>query len=192
MENQRSSFLLEPPERPLSSSMALLRQAKFSLRESNLVKIEGALRSLSDEQIWWRPNESCNSIGNLLLHLAGNLRQWVIAGVGGAEDLRDRQREFTERKQISKVDLLGLLKNTIDEVEAVIANIENELSIAKSDEPLQRECLPQGFSQTVFDVLFHVVEHFSYHTGQIIFIAKTLESGQLKFYDDRLLSGRNA
>jgi uncharacterized damage-inducible protein DinB len=188
MKNPQSSFLLEPPEQPMSAAMALLRQARFSLRESYLVKIGGALEVLSDEQIWWRPNESSNSIGNLTLHLAGNLRQWVIAGVGGAQDVRDRQREFTERKQTSKGELLDMLRTTLAEVELVIANVEKEIAMVKSDLPLQRECLPQGFRQTVFDVIFHVVEHFSYHTGQIIYIAKLLESGQVRFYDDRMLS----
>jgi uncharacterized damage-inducible protein DinB len=187
MNNQRTSFLLEPPELPLPTALAFLRQARFSLRESYLVKLEGALGLLSDQQIWWRPNESSNSIGNLLLHLAGNVRQWVIAGVGGAQDVRDRPREFTERKQISKAELIDLLKTTIDEVDAVMAKIEREIAIARSDEPLQRECLPQGFRQTVFDAIFHVVEHFSYHTGQIIYIAKSLESGQLRFYDEEKL-----
>src|SRR5215510_8601666 len=115
MNNPRSSFLLEPPQQPLPTALAFLRQARFCLRESYLVKVEGALEMLSDEQVWWRPNESSNSIGNLLLHLAGNLRQWVIAGVGKAEDLRDRQREFTERKQISKAELLDLLRTTLAE-----------------------------------------------------------------------------
>jgi len=191
MNNLRSSFLLEPPEQPLPPALAFIRQARFCLRESYLVKIEGALGALSDDQIWSRPNESSNSIGNLLLHLAGNLRQWVIAGVGGAEDLRDRQREFNERNQIGKAELLDLLKTTIAEVHAVMADLEKEINITKSDEPLQRECLPQGFRQTVFDVLFHIVEHFSYHTGQIVYIAKSLESGQVRFYDDRQLSGRS-
>jgi uncharacterized damage-inducible protein DinB len=192
MKNPRSSFLLEPPERSQSIALAFLRQARFCLREVSLDKIEGALGLLSDEQIWWRPNEASNSIGNLLLHLAGNARQWVIAGVGGASDVRDRQREFTERKRMSKADLLDLLKVTLGEVDAVMAKIEREVAIAQSDEPLQRECLPQGFRQTVFDAIFHVVEHFTYHTGQIIYIAKSLEPSRVQFYDNQQLSGKSS
>jgi len=188
MKNLRSNFLLEPPEQPLPAALAFIRQARFCLQESYLIKIESALAVLGDEQIWWRPNELSNSIGNLLLHLAGNLRQWLIAGVGGAVYVRDREREFTEREQKSKSELLALLKTTLDEVDAVMADIEKEITLARSDESLQRVCLPQGFRQTVIDVIFHVVEHFSYHTGQIIYIAKSLESGQVRFYDDRQLN----
>ncbi len=97
-------------------------------------------------------------------------------------------RRFTEREQMSKAELLDLLKVTLDEVDAVMAKIEREVTIAQSDEPLQRECLPQGFRQTVFDSIFHVIEHFGYHIGQIIYIAKSLESGRVQFYDNQQLS----
>ena len=98
MKKTRSSFLLEPPEQPLPASQAFLRQARFRLKEDYPVKIAGALAELTDAQIWWRPNEASNSIGNLILHLCGNIRQWMIAGVGGATDQRDRDSEFAERR----------------------------------------------------------------------------------------------
>ena len=99
MKESRRSFLLPPPERPLPAGIAFLRQARFRLREDDRVKIGGALAALSDEQVWWRPNEASNSAGNLLLHLAGNMRQWVVAGVGGEPDRRDRPRELRRVEQ---------------------------------------------------------------------------------------------
>src|SRR5262249_39601885 len=131
---------------------------------------------------------SSNSIGNLLLHLSGNVRQWIISGVGGAVDTRDRAQEFAARGSINKGEMVELLRTTLDEVCAVLAGIENELISSKSDAPLQRLVKPQAFEVTVFDAIFHVVEHFSYHTGQIIFVAKELAEGQVSFYDDSRLN----
>lgn len=185
MKETRRSFLLEPPEQPLIAGMAFLRHARFRLNDDYKVKISAVLAELADEQIWWRPNESSNSIGNLILHLCGNVRQWLIAGVGDDTDTRNRSSEFAERDRINKNELLVRLQTTLSEVEAVLAKLENET--ASSDLPLQREIVPQGFPQTVFDSVFHAVEHFSYHTGQIVFIAKLLAGEHIRFYDDRQL-----
>jgi uncharacterized damage-inducible protein DinB len=188
MKNQRRSFLLEVPEQPLSAAQAFLRHARFRLREDYPVKITAALTELTDEQIWWRPNEASNSAGNLILHLAGNIRQWMIAGVGGKTDIRNRAGEFAERSQISKEELLVLLTATLNEVDEVLAKLERDVTAAHSDVPLQNECVPQGFTQTVFDAVFHVVEHFSYHTGQIVFLAKWHAAERIRLYDDRQLN----
>jgi uncharacterized damage-inducible protein DinB len=190
MKEERKSFLLEPPAEPQPASLAFLRQARFCLLEEYWNKIKCSVDLLDDEQVWWRPNEESNSIGNLLLHLSGNVRQWIIAGIGGAEYARDRQREFTERGQIGKAELLDLLKSTLDEVDMVMAKVETEIVDLRSDEPLQRVCVPQGFRQTVLDAISHVVCHFGYHTGQIVYITKLLESGKVRFYDDQKLSGK--
>lgn len=185
MKEARRSFLLEPPEQPLTVGQAFVRHARFRLREDYPVKIVGALTELTDEQLWWRPNEASNSIGNLIPHLCGNVRQWLIAGVGGVTDVRNRSGEFNEQDQLSKEDLLAKLQTTLEEVDAVLAHLELELTADES--PLQREIVPQGFSQTVLDSIFHAVEHFSYHTGQIVFIAKLLAADRIRFYDDRQL-----
>jgi uncharacterized damage-inducible protein DinB len=179
----RKAFLLEPPDSALPAALLFLRHARFRLREDYPVKINAALETLSDDQVWRRPNESSNSIGNLLLHLSGNVRQWIVAGVGGAEDLRNRSQEFAARGQIGKSELLDLLRTTLEEADAVLAKVESEYVAA-----LQRVCKPQAFEVTVLDAIFHVVEHFSYHTGQIVFIAKWLAEGQIRFYDDRQLN----
>ncbi len=190
MKEARKSFLLEPPAEPLPAAQAFLRHARFRLREDYSVKINSALAELTNEQIWWRPNEASNSMGNLILHLCGNVRQWMIAGVGGVADTRDRDREFTEHRQLGKEDLLALLNSTLCEVDAILAGLENKVTASQSDAPMQRECVPQGFAQTVLDAVFHIVEHFSYHTGQIVFIAKLLAAERIRFYDDRQLDVR--
>jgi uncharacterized damage-inducible protein DinB len=188
MSDRRKAFLLDPPAAALPASLMFLRHARFRLLDDYFVKIAAAIDSLDNEQVWRRPNESSNSIGNLLLHLSGNLRQWIISGVGGADDTRDRAREFAARASVSKCELVELMKETLDEADAILAKIEDECAATNSDAPLQRVCRPQAYEVTVFDAIFHVVEHFSYHTGQIIFAAKWLAEGRVSFYDDRRLN----
>src|SRR5262249_44549521 len=147
-----------------------------------------AVDALDDEQVWRRPNESSNGVGNLLLHMSGNVRQWIISGVGGAEDTRDRASEFAARGSASKTGLIEFVKATLDEADPALAKIESECGAENSDAPLEQICMAQAYEVTVFDAIFHVVEHFSYHTGQIIFAAKWLVEGQVSFYDDRRLN----
>src|SRR5215813_13889791 len=188
MTGKRKNFLLDPPESLTPSALMFLRHARFRLLEDYFVKIAAAIDALDDEQIWRRPNESSNSVGNLLLHMSGNVRQWIISGVGGAEDTRDRASEFAARGSLSKTELMELVKATLDEADAVLAKIEGECAAANSDTPLQQICTAQAYEVTVFDAIFHVVEHFSYHTGQIIFAAKWLAEGKVSFYEDRRLN----
>jgi len=172
----------------MPAAILFLRHARFRLLEDYFVKINLALEALDDEQVWRRANESSNSIGNLLLHLSGNVRQWIVSGVGGAEDARDRASEFAARGSVGKGELIELLKATLDEAVEVLSRVENECAASGSDAPLQRMCKPQAYDVTVLDAVFHVVEHFSYHTGQIIFAAKWLAEGRVSFYDDRRLN----
>src|SRR5689334_13924970 len=185
------TFLLEPPPSPLPTSRAFLRHARFRLRDDYLVNITAAAGELTDDQIWWRPNEASNSIGNLVLHLCGNARQWIVAGVGGAPDARERAKEFAERGPIPRGALMALLDATLADVDARLAVLERAVDAAGSGAPLQRACVPQGFAQTVLDAVFHVVEHFSYHTGQIVLLAKWHAGERIRLYDDaRLNAGR--
>jgi uncharacterized damage-inducible protein DinB len=184
----RSSFLLEPPPSPLASGSAFLRHARFRLQDDYKVKIGLAIADLSDEQIWWRPNEASNSIGNLVLHLCGNARQWIVAGVGGASDARQRASEFSSRDQLDRATLIALLEDTLRDVDVQLSELEQRLTAIAPDAPLQRTCRPQGFDQTVLDAVFHVVEHFSYHTGQIVLLAKWHAGDNIRLYDDRRLN----
>lgn len=184
MKDQRRSFLLPPPEETLPAALGFLRQARFRLAEDYMVKIARSVELLDDARVWARPNEASNSIGNLILHLAGNLRQWVVAGVGGALDVRVRDLEFAAREVMTRDELLALLSGTVEEATGVLEGLEAEIRAAESDAPLARLVEPQGYSQTILDAVFHAVEHFSYHTGQIVLLAKWHAGASVRFYDD--------
>jgi uncharacterized damage-inducible protein DinB len=152
-----------------------ISEARRHLMQEYLPWLRACLARLSEAEVWWRPNEKSNSIGNLILHLCGNIRQWIIHGVGGAADRRDRPAEFAAREFFSKAELLAKLESTLAEVDAVLAN----LPVEKLTEPR----VIQGFDVTVLRAIFHVVEHFSYHTGQIIYITKMRTGEDLKFWN---------
>jgi uncharacterized damage-inducible protein DinB len=130
--------------------------------------------SLTDEQVWWRANEESNSIGNLMLHLAGNARQWIVSGLGGITDQRDRSWEFAQREGMSREELVKRLQEVVSEVDSVL----NSLDLSK----LLDNRLIQGNEVTALAAVFHVTEHFSMHTGQIILLTKLLTAKDLHFY----------
>jgi uncharacterized damage-inducible protein DinB len=152
-----------------------IAKARSLLSEDYLPKIEHCLEQLSDQEVWWRANPESNSIGNLLLHLAGNARQWIISSIGGARDERVRQQEFDERAIVPRAELLAKLKKTLLEVDGVLAALEPARL-------LDRRRI-QGYDVTTLEAIFHVVEHFSMHTGQIILLTKMLKGTDLKFYE---------
>ena len=147
--------------------------------EDYLPKIERCLERLTDEQIWWRANEESNSIGNLVLHLCGNARQWIVCGVGGAVSTRDRDAEFAQRDTIERDRLLSLLRTTIADVDTTLRDLGPQLHDPQT--LLERRTI-QGSDVDVLEAIFHVTEHFSMHTGQIIMLTKLLTSSDLRFY----------
>ena len=153
---------------------ALIALSRRYLREY-LTKIRLAVSMLDDRVVWARPNEASNSIGNLMLHLAGNARQWIVSGVGGAPDVRDRQSEFDQRAPIAVTALIDRLEQTISDVDRVLA------SLTEADLHTRRTI--QASDVTVFEAVYHVVEHFSMHTGQIILLAKADQADRVRFYD---------
>ena len=152
-----------------------IARSRHHLTEDLLPKIERCVALLSDEQIWWRPNAESNSIGNLLLHLSGNARQWIVSGLGKALDARDRDSEFAQRETIPRADLLSRLRQTIIEVDATLAKFDMDRLVEKKT--------IQGLEVTALEAILHVVEHFSMHTGQIILLTKLLTSSDLRFYE---------
>jgi uncharacterized damage-inducible protein DinB len=140
-----------------------------------LPKIERCLERLTDEQVWWRPNSESNSIGNLTLHLCGNARQWIISGLGNERDQRTRDQEFSQTEIIPREKLIELLRGTLAEVESVLDGL-NPKSLLESR-------MIQGRSVDVVQAIYHVTEHFSMHTGQIILMTKFLTYKDLGFYD---------
>ena len=158
-----------------NTSTEFITKARGFLRDEYVPKIERCLERLTDEQIWWRPNEDSNSVGNLLLHLCGNARQWIVCGLGGEEDQRVRQSEFDERRVIPSKELLSKTKETLSIVDATLAQFD--------DSRLLDTFQIQGTSVTAMEAIFHVTEHFSMHTGQIILLTKLQTSSDLHFYD---------
>jgi len=154
---------------------ALAQEAQRLLAEY-LDKIEHCLGLLSDEQLWWRPNARCNTVANLVLHLCGNLSQWVLAGLGGVPFERRRREEFAAVKGDGAAVLLGRLSEVVAACRTVLDKL--------SDENLARTFVIQGYTGTGLGVLLHAVEHMSYHTGQIVFITKQLigERAEVEFY----------
>ena len=159
---------------PATVSQAFISRASEFLVGDYLPKIERCLEKLTDEQIWWRANEESNSIGNLILHLCGNARQWIICGVGSEPDHRNRDSEFQQRDPIPRTELLTLLRSTLSE-------IQNTLQTLDPSTVLDRRKI-QGHDVDILEAIFHVTEHFSMHTGQIIMLTKMLTSSDLRFY----------
>jgi uncharacterized damage-inducible protein DinB len=139
-------------------------------------KIQKCLSTLPAEALWARSDPSSNSIGNLLLHLEGNVRQWIVSSVGGAPDHRHRAAEFDAQEGGTAAELFAKLRATLDEVDAVLARL--------TAADLESRRTIQARDVTVFDAVYHVVEHFSMHTGQIIMLAKMHAPGSIKFYED--------
>ena len=154
---------------------AFIAQSQYHLAKDYLPKIERCLGRLTDEQIWWRANEQSNSIGNLLLHLNGNVRQWIVCGLGDATDSRDRDSEFAQRAEIPRTELFHRLKRTVNEAVTTLARLD-------PDKLLEKHRI-QGLEVTALEAVLHVVEHFSMHVGQIIYITKLLTATNLHFYD---------
>lgn len=152
-----------------------LEVSRDYLLDQYLPRIQLSCQPLSDADIWWRPVAGSNSIGNLLLHIEGNARQWLLGGVGQAADHRDRDREFAAQEGGGKRALLAQLTATFLEIDVMLAR----LSATQLGEPR----VIQGTSTTVFDAIYHVVEHVSMHTGQIIQLAKWRAPGAVKLYE---------
>lgn len=157
-------------------SERFIERSCFYLQTEYRIKLRVAVEALPEDALWWRANEQSNSVGNLLAHLAGNVRQWIVSGVGGAPNARDRAAEFDARSGATAADLLAALEQTVDEAVAVIAKL--------SAADLATTRLIQGRDVTVLDAVYHVVEHFSLHLGQIILIAKVHAPGMVRFYED--------
>lgn len=156
-------------------STAFVNRSIDFLTGEYLPKIERCLEQLTDEQIWWRPNQESNSIGNLVLHLCGNARQWIVCGLGAQPDDRNRDAEFQCRQHIHRARLVHMLRLTISDVEAVLRQF--------SPSSLLEKRTIQGSEVEVLEAIFHVTEHFSMHTGQIIMLTKMLAEKDLNFYD---------
>lgn len=173
MHNTRIHIQQNPTMTTPDLASELINQAIFRLNE-NTPRIKKCLNELTEEEVWKRPNESSNSIGNLILHLCGNIRQYTISSLGGKEDNRERDKEFNTKGGFTKAELFEKLSSIVDEAVEVIQSLD--------EETLLRVRSVQGFEYSGVGNILHVVEHYSYHTGQIAFWTKLLKDKDLEFY----------
>jgi uncharacterized damage-inducible protein DinB len=163
-------------------SQLFLEFSRAKLIDQYWPRMRECVESLTDEQLWWRPNEASNSAGNLLLHLNGNVRQWLVASFSNSEDTRDRPAEFAARHVIPSAELIRMLGATIQEAAAVLARL--------SEADLLRTFKIQGYTVTGLHAVYQVVEHFGLHHGQILYITKQLRGADLGFYKELDKAGR--
>ncbi len=145
-------------------------------------RLKETVAPLTDEQVWWRPNQSSNSIGNLILHLNGNVGQWLVVSFNQQEDRRDRPAEFAAKGEATAADLLARLSRTLDAASAVLDRLTVEELLAPYE--------IQGYHMHGLDAVYQVVEHFGLHYGQILYIAKSLTGRDLGFYKELNKTGR--
>lgn len=167
---------------PANLAREFLEFSHRKLIEQYWPRLHKVVEPLRLEQIWWRPNTACNSIGNLLLHLNGNVWQWMVASFNGLEDKRDRPAEFNASGDLSAVDLLDRLGQTIGEASKVLKRL--------TEEELLATYRIQGYTVTGLAAVYQVVEHFGLHYGQIIYVTKMQEGRDLGFYSELNRTGR--
>ena len=134
-------------------------------------QIRSCVEELSEEQIWWRPNDQTNSVGNLVLHLSGSMRHYLSRGVGGLEYKRDRPAEFAERGPLPKEQLLAVFDETVDQAAETMNSFDTSRFMEITDEP--------NYYVTIFELMLGIAVHLATHTGQIVYITKMLKEGSL-------------
>jgi len=161
--------------------IALIAESRQRIIGESLPRIRKCIGLLTEDEIWHRPNAETVSVGNLVLHLCGNVRQWICTGLGGQPDHRERDKEFSTIGPIPTPELLDKLEQTLRDAETVLDAL-NPDSLLES-RPVQI------YQQTGVNILVHVVEHFSYHTGQIPYYTKTRKCVDTGYYAGQNLGG---
>ncbi len=134
-------------------------------------QIRPCIAELSEEQLWWRPNEKANSVGNLVLHVSGSLRHYLSRGIGGMAYDRNRPAEFAERGPLPKEELLSIFDETIRQAEATLDSFDTSHFTEETEDP--------RYVKTNFDLILNIAIHLSTHTGQIVYVTKMLKEGAL-------------
>ena len=160
----------------------IVENAMYRMDESTRM-IKKSLAEISEEEIWQKPNPYLNSMANLILHLCGNMTQYVISSIGEIEDNRDRDAEFSVNSGLTKEELLHKLIDTVDSLKRVIFD-------STADKLIKVRSV-QGMSFSGVGAIMHAVEHYSYHTGQIAFYVKLIKEKDLGFYDGVDLNIKN-
>lgn len=168
------------------TSEAVIRELKSTCVEKireNTDKVLRCLSDFSDKEMWDRPNAASNSMGNLILHLCGNITQYILSALGGQEDHRERDKEFETTGGYTRDQLLNQLVQTTKEATSVIMDLDPGKFLKVRS--------VQGFQLTAIGILVHVTEHYSYHTGQIAFQTKQVRNKDLGFYAHINLNQKN-
>jgi uncharacterized damage-inducible protein DinB len=160
----------------MSVSENFIARSRYWLTKEYPIKIRRCIEAMPRQTIWARPNHSSNSVGNLLCHLTGNVTEWILGGVDGQQYSRHRAAEFTQAEGADAKTLLDKLDAVLLEADAVLAGL--------TEADLERSLTIQNRETTVLAAIYHVVEHFSMHAGQIIFLAKMYAPGKIHFYED--------
>ncbi len=153
----------------------IMQETRRRLFGEGIPRLKQCLEQLNEEEIWYRPNAHSNSVGNLVLHLCGNVKQWIGTGLGKQPDTRARSTEFAEEGPLSKDELMQRVDTLYKETEIVF----DQISVAD----LLTEHQVQGFRESGIGILIHVVEHFSYHVGQMVYFVKARKGLDMGFYD---------
>ena len=149
----------------------------------NYPRIKTCIDMLSDTELWLRSNSSSNSIGNLVLHLCGNMTQYIVSALGNNEDNRDRDSEFSAKDGFTAAELLEKMKEVNDRCIKIISALD--------DKQLTADYEVQGYTMSGIAIVIHVTEHYSYHTGQIVFLTKSLKDTDTGFYKNKNLNAKN-
>jgi uncharacterized damage-inducible protein DinB len=160
----------------VSTAEIFLSRSRYWLTKEYPIKLRHCVNALPPGAVWARPNDGSNSIGNLLVHLTGNVTEWILGGVGGQTISRYRAGEFAQKEGREGPALLADLEAILLKADSVLAGLT-----AKS---LERTIVIQGRETTVVGAIYHVVEHFAMHTGQIVFLTKIHAPGKIHFYED--------
>jgi len=161
---------------------AFLEFSRWKLLDEYWPRLRSSVESLTADQVWWRPNDTSNSVGNLVLHMNGNVRQWLVGPFTHAEDRRNRPAEFAERQRIPSSTLLDRLGQTMADAGAVLSRL--------TDTELLATYRIQGYTVSGLDAVYQVVEHFGLHYGQITYVTKMLRGVDLGFYKELDRTGR--
>ena len=165
----------------VQTAKLFLDYSRKKLFEQYWPRLRSSVESLTDEQVWWRPNAASNSIGNLLLHLNGNVWQWMVASFNKLDDERDRPAEFGARQGAPRTVLLEQMAHTMGEAERVLARLTSADLLATYR--------IQGYTVSGLYAVYQVVEHFGMHYGQIVYVTKMLTDKDLQFFKELTNTG---
>jgi len=156
-----------------SISKAFLEESKYRF-ESAFIRLYHCLEQINEKQIWWKPDSRMNSIGILIKHLCGNLRQWTVIQMNNSEDHRKRPEEFSDEKKLSKPELISLVKKINDDFIAAVNNFDP----ARLSEPK----VIQGYNVTIMTAMYRSLTHLEGHVGQIILLTRLQLGEKYKIY----------